>query len=482
MYENPAFDIRCYLSNPLMNNVTFSSHCRMNNEFLYMDEKYGGDVGIFRDGIDAVHNTLDYIPTTYYNEHPEWFFVHENNRGVKTIYDICFSRVGLTENGEIDDALEVSPVKIAVERLKSFILKSNSTYYMIGQEDHVETCSCSECKIQEQKYKRSGMLLRFVNAIAREINGWLPSQNIDREIKIVTFAYYYSQTAPLNNDGEIIRSNCGIEPEPNVYVRLAPITAYNYYSLQDEKQDAVVRTMFSEWSKITDRLFIWNYNTAYNGYFVYYPVMQHWNEDLQLFAQKDTAYVLMQSAYNEINTWQNIMETYIASKLLWNPKASITKLKEEFITHYYQGFDDLITEFMDNLDIKYALNFAGIGIPKNKIPLSAIGDMDTLLDSELYSVSFWERELELLALADERIDNMNISQSEKSTLKNRVAVIRLTPQYMVAMNYSNYYPGDEFGRADFLKEFFTNCQKLGVVLYSESGSIDGLKKLLQYNG
>ncbi len=479
--EIPAFNVRSYLSNPLMNNKEFAVKMRMNNEFLYLDGKYGGDVGIFRDGIDSVHNTLDYVSTDYYTAHPEWFFRYYNRiKDEYEIYDLCYSHVGLKENGEIDNTLTESPVKIAITNLKNFIKNSDSTYYMIGQEDHEETCSCETCLEQEAKYGRSGMLVRFINAIAREIKEWCVEENIQREIKIITFAYYYTQSAPLDASGNPKDST--VIPDQNVYVRLAPIRAQNYYAMKDEKQDDSIKNMFSGWEKITDRFWIWSYHTGYGGYLVYYPTMHHWQDDLKMYAENKTDYVLMQSAYNEINTWQNVIETYVASKMLWNPNLDAEVLKNDFIEHYYYGVDDLVKQFINNFDVKYALNFAGVGIQENKIPLSRIGDMDTLMDPDLYSVNFWQTQLNLLDTADERIDTLNVSLEEKNNLHKRIATIRLTPQYMIAMKYDSYYLNDVFGKNNFYKQFFENCQTLGVNLYTESGSIDSLKTILGYTG
>ncbi len=488
--EIPAFPNRVYLSNPLMNNPHFAAHMRMNDEYLTMPEKYGGaiDLGVQE---DAVHNTLYYVfgyqkdktaaidpymSEDIYKEHPEWFFVKNNK-----IYDICYSKVGLTESGEIDQTLENSIVKIATERMKSFILRdSNKIYFMIGQEDYIETCTCATCMLQEGRYKRSGMLVRFVNAIAREIKAWVAEEELNREIKICTFAYYYSQPAPLNKEKEPLDKT--VIPEDNVYVRLAPITADNYYSMSDPNQADDVKTMFADWSKITDRFLVWSYHTAYGGYYVYYPTMHHWKEDLQMYASMDTAYVLMQSAYEENEVWTNHMETYVASKMLWNPNLDAETLKQEFMAYYYKGFSEYIDEFIDNMDVRYALNMAGVGIPESMRPSSKIGSMSALLEPQLYSVAFWERQFELLELADKRIDELDISEEEKKIYHVRVAMIRLTPQYMVAVRYDYYYPDDVFGKNKFLGEFFDNCKAIGANYWKESGQLNALKAQLGYTG
>lgn len=487
--EIPAFDNRSYLSNQLMFNSAFAARMRMNNEYISMNnkmpDKHGGKIeqGILE---DDVHNTLyyvfghtnrnEYISEPYYLAHPDWFFVDDG-----IVKDICFSKVGLTEDGQIDQSLSDSLVKIFVERLKEFVLRdTHAKYFMLGQEDYIDTCNCSECQRQEALYGRSGMLVRFVNAVANEIKAWKEQEGIDREINIVTFAYYYSQRAPITAEGTPLHPT--VVPADNVFIRLAPITAYGYFGVADERQATAVQTMFADWSKITDRFWVWTYHTCYGSYFVYYPTMQHWQEDLQMFASMNTTYVLMQSAYSENVMWTNHMETYVASKMLWNPDRSAEELKKEFISYYYAGFDDLITEFIDRLDVQYAINICGDEIAESERPLAGIGGQDVLMNPTLYTTAFWEGLFELLNLADARIDKMNLGELEKKELHSRVAAVRLTPQFMVAMKYDFYYSGDVFGRKEFLQEFFTNCSELGVGMYSEGGSIDALKTLLGYSG
>jgi hypothetical protein len=271
-------------------------------------------------------------------------------------------------------------------------------------------------------------------------------------------------------------------PEDNVYVRLAPITADNYYGLSDPNQADDVRTMFADWSKITDRFLVWSYHTGFGGYYVYYPTMQHWQEDFKFYEANDTAYVLLQSAYEENEIWTNHMETYVASKMLWNPDLDAETLKQEFMAYYYQGFSEYVNEFIDNMDTRYALNMAGVGIPESLRPHSKIGGMNELLEPQLYSTAFWERQFEILALADKRIDELDISDAQKKIYHDRIAMIRITPQYMVAVRYDYYYPDDVFGKNKFLGEFFDNCKAVGANYWKESGQMNALKAQMGYNG
>ena len=474
----PAIQNRCYLSNQLMHNREFAAHMRMTNEYIAQEEKYGGDIGIFRE-IDAVHNTLDYVTDAYYAQHPDWYFVYGEGESAE-IYDIHFSNVGLNEDGTIDDSLEISPVKVAIANIKRYIQESDSTIFMIGQEDRTITCECSECKRQEAKFGRSGMIIRFVNAIVREVEAWMEEEGIERDIRFATFAYYYSQTAPV--DTQLQPLDPSVVPHEKLYIRLAPITAYNYYGLQDENQSIVIQNMMTGWTALTDRVMIWTYHTAYSGYLCYYPTMQHWEEDLRLYAEQDALYVLMQSAYQVNAIWINHMETYVASKMMWNPQLNVEDLKREFISYYYAGIEEYVIEFMDILDTHYATFMAPGGVDASLRPITTIGGADSLMNPQLYSVNFWENIFDILDQADNKIETLDISEEEKTDLHDRVAMIRLTPQYMVMMKYDMYYPDDPFGKFEFYDAFFASCAKYDIQYVTEAQTIDGLKFNLGYTG
>ena len=471
--EIPDIQNRCYLSNQLMFNNEFAAHMRMTNEFLTPMEKYGGGLELYKEKVDQVHNTLDYLTEDYYSEHSDWYFVNNGE-----IYDIHFSNVGLNEDGSINESLEISPVKIVIENIKKYIQESDSTIFMIGQEDRVETCTCEECKRQEAKFGRSGMMVRFVNAVIREVTEWMDEAGIDRDIRFGTFAYYYSQLAPV--DAELNPLDPSVIPHEKLYIRLAPITAYNYFGLTDENQLITIRNMISGWMAVTDRIMVWTYHTAYSGYFCYYPTMQHWAEDLRLYAENDALYVLMQSAYNVNAMWTNQMETYVASKMLWDCSLSVEELKREFIKYYYAGIEEEITEFIDTLDMHYAIFMEPGNVEASLWPDTRIGGADSIMNPQLYSVNFWENLLGILDRADDKINTLDISEKEKEVLHDRVGMVRLTPQYMIMMKYDMYYPDDTFGKFEFYKAFFDSCAKYNVTMITESQSVDGLKFSLGY--
>ena len=471
--EKPAFDNRCYLAGSTMSNREFSSRMRMNNEWIRMPEEYGGDIGI-----TGGHNTLEFVPPKQYAErHPEWYFKDVSR---DKIVDICYSHLGILSNGEVDNTLEESPVKLAIEEMYKRVIdpkNSDIDYFMLAQQDTFSIlvkCNCDDCLTQNEFYARSGMLIRFVNAVSRGVKRKLKEAGIERKFNLVTFSYMWSEEAPWDHV-----NNCPLDttvvPDDNVFIRLAPANTKNYYSLMDKSQIRSVREMFGLWSKLTNNLMTWTYHVDYGAYLTYFPVIQHWQEDLQLLKRMGVRYAFMQSAHNEKLLWQDKINVYVASKMLWNPSLNPFEIRREFISLYYCGVEKYVNAFIKNFDEKYN-EFLGENAPLLLRPSTRIGG--NLTDSKLYNRAFWEKQFEVLDTAITAIKQLSLSEDKKEALRKKIVEIRLTPMYMMGIKYDDYFPEDEEGKKRFWESFFESCEYVGYTRYRENGDMQRLRRVI----
>lgn len=468
--EIPAIPNRVFLNAQSLEDAEYCAHMRMNNEYIEIPERLGGRLGMYNKGIHPTHNTLDYIPKELYEKHPDWFYKNPEGK----IIDICYANAGITEDGRIDETLAESPVKTAIESLKKFILNSHDKYFMIGQMDSLEYCDCEKCRAQEMKYRRSGMNIRFVNAISDGIMAWMTKNKIRREIIICTFSYHFSAEPPVDfKTGQPLDTT--VIARDNVAVRLAPIQGYHYYGMLEEGQLASVKRQFLLWPKVAKRFMVWTYNINYAHYPLYFPTTRHWQEDFRLYRKIGAEYVMVQSAYNEPVHWTDYLEGYLASKLMWDPEQDLERLREEFLSHYYGPAAGCIREFLDRFDERYASFLLG---PEEKRPKPLMNNSD-LLDPTLYSREFWETQFALLENAFARAQSLEETARER--LLSRIRMVQLTPQYMVAVRFDDYYPGEPEKKHSFLKAFFDNCAKTGLKKYYETKTLDDLKKSLGYS-
>ena len=175
-------------------------------------------------------------PSVYFDEHPEYFALRD---GVRTGTQLCLTNEDVkdTVTKEVLELLEEKHNPAATEQILS-----------ITQADNGEYCQCESCAALDSTYgSPAGTMLAFVNEIAGRIKATGKYGNIVFD----TFAYQYTRTAPT-----------GIVPRDDVIVRLCSIECCFGHTLDDPKCNANTAFMqdLEDWSKLCDRLYIWNYN------------------------------------------------------------------------------------------------------------------------------------------------------------------------------------------------------------------------------
>lgn len=472
----PAFENRCYLSYEGLENVKFMSRTGTNNEYRLIPAEYGGKLGWFMglDGEDfhPTHNTLYYVkPSEYFSSYPEWYYTG----GKDFPRELCYSGVGLTEDGNLDPELEDSPVLAAARTLKRYIMNSDDLYFMIGQMDIADYCKCDKCLAEEKKYGRSGMNIRFVNAVARETVKLLEKENVkDREFYVITFAYAWSQEPPFDENGGI--GDGSVIPDKNVIVRLAPISAENYFGLTEKGQSEDIIRQMKGWQKVLKSCMSWTYHACFGSYFVYYPTIRHWKRDFAFLKKMGDKFIMMQGAYNEKNIWTEKLDYYAASRLMRNTRLNPYRLRREFIKLYYGEAAKYIEKFIRNFDKKYAVMFGKNFLKNDKWrPRSNISVAWTrLVYPRAYTTKFWEKQLNILDEAERAVKESVTAAEEREKALLKIEAVRLTPLFMILTGYDKYYPSDKEGKAAMKGKFFAAAEKLGVKHYRE-GAKSSLK-------
>jgi len=195
------------------------------------------------------HTMFNFVsPDEFFDEHPEYFSMIEGRR-IRDHAQLCLT------NPEV--------LQIVIERLKKTIAAHpECKIFSVSQMDWYNPCTCPECAaIDEAEGSQMGTMLRFVNKVANAIAEEYPHVLID------TLAYHYTRQAP-----KITR------PAPNVTVRLCTIegcfthpleecdvVTCDYYK-KNMTDDMSMRKDFNDWSRICNRLSIWDYQTNFTYY------------------------------------------------------------------------------------------------------------------------------------------------------------------------------------------------------------------------
>ncbi len=188
--RRPAFEYRePYFRESLDRN--WAARNRMNGASMKLNASTGGKISYY----PFVHSFYKMIPPEkYFGGHPEYFSLIDGKRRWQG-GQLCLT------NPEL--------LKESVARVMEWIAeRPDATIVSVSQNDWMGWCECDNCRRVEREEggAHSGPLLRFVNALAEEVEKRYPDKLID------TLAYWYTEEAPAKT-----------RPRRNVRIRLCPI-------------------------------------------------------------------------------------------------------------------------------------------------------------------------------------------------------------------------------------------------------------------
>lgn len=267
-----------------------------------------------------VHTFYPLIPPDrYFSTHPEWFSEIDGKRTSQNA-QLCLT------NEEMRQEL-VKNLKIKLRD------NPNATIASVSQNDCFNPCTCPQCRaVDEEEGSPSGSLLRFVNAVAADIEVDFPNITID------TLAYQYTRKPP-----RIVR------PRPNVIVRLCSIECSFSRPLDGPSNKAFLDDL-EGWSKIADRLFIWDYTTDFSNYIQPHPNYGVLGPNIRLFIKNNVRGIFEQGAYQSWGSEMAEMRAWILAKLLWNPVLDAGRLRQEFLNGYYGPMAGQISKYLALLE------------------------------------------------------------------------------------------------------------------------------------
>ncbi len=274
---------------------------RCNGHANRLDEKHGGK----HTYQGFVHTFYPLIPPKkYFKDHPEWFSEINGKRSNKRA-QLCLT------NEEMRKEL----VKNLKERLRK---NPAATIASVSQNDWRGNCQCSRCAaIEKEEGSPAGLMLRFVNSVAADIEEEFPN------VAISTLAYQYTRKPPKY-----------VKPRDNVIVRLCSIECSFCKPLADERNKEF-RDDIVGWSKICNRLYIWDYTTNFRHHIMPHPNLRVLGPNVKFFADHNVKGIFEQGAYTTNGAEMAELRAWVLAKLLWNPRRDGQELTEEFIAGYY---------------------------------------------------------------------------------------------------------------------------------------------------
>lgn len=385
-----------------------------------------------------VHTFYGLIPPDrYFKDHPEWFSEIGGQRTAANA-QLCLT----------NEEMRAELVKNLKERLRA---NPAATIASVSQNDCFNPCQCARCAaVDQEEGSPAGALLRFVNAVAAEIEPEFPNVAID------TLAYQYTRRPPAK-----------VRPRPNVIVRLCSIECSFSVPLADERNRAF-RDDIVGWSKICDRLYIWDYTTNFNHYILPHPNLRVLGPNVRFFVEHGVRGVFEQGAYQSYGSEMAELRGWVLAKLLWDPTLDAQKLIDEFLDGYYGPAAGPIREYLKLTHDAVAASGDALGC-------------FSPADAKFLSLPMLSAGLRLLGQAE-------TAASEDVALRQRVQVAELPLLYTLLVRWETLrkdaeagaapWPVDDSIRAVF-ERFMQIAQAEHVTMVAESRPLEWLRGVVE---
>ena len=169
-------------------------------------------------------------PDKYFAVHPEYFSLINGKR--EPVSQLCVT------NPDV--------FRITLAELKKRIQENPEDHYWdVSQNDRHSNCTCPNCQaVDDREGTPMGSVLEFVNKIAAEF----PDKIIS------TLSYQYTRRPPAK-----------IRPAENVSIMLCSIECNRSEPILTDPLSASFRSDVQDWSKICDKVFIWDYVVQFSN-------------------------------------------------------------------------------------------------------------------------------------------------------------------------------------------------------------------------
>ena len=230
-------------------------------------------------------------------------------------------------------------LKIVTEKVLLW-LGENPTAKIVSvtQNDSNSYCRYDNCeKIADEEGTQSGVLLRFVNKVAKEVAKKHPDVLVD------TFAYQYTAAPPLK-----------VKPEKNVVIRLCSISCCFAHPFENDfcpnssfSKNERFMEQLTQWSKIAPNLSVWDYSVSFSNYLLPYPGIYVYQTNIKTMLKNNVNGIMNEGSYNVEHGNFAELKAFVLAKLMWDADYNVDLAVNEFTTGYYGRASDYIRMYVD---------------------------------------------------------------------------------------------------------------------------------------
>lgn len=282
----------------------WSARNRLNGHFHLLDASVGGRI----EYKPFAHSFYDLVPPDrYFDSHPE-YFAYVRGKRRKELAQLCLT------NEDV--------VSLAVQQTRNWLTENpDISIVSVSQNDGGGWCECGPCSqvIREEGGAAAGLAVRFVNRVAGQLAVSHPGRIVDM------VAYQDTADAPLL-----------ARPLANVQIRLCPIDACQAHSYEACVYNRALYDRVQKWSRIAPRLIVWQYSVNFSHFLMPFPNYDSLISDIPKFRRAGISGMFIEGAVSEGGGGDDAeLRSYLAARLLWNPKVSAATEIHEFLEAVY---------------------------------------------------------------------------------------------------------------------------------------------------
>ena len=413
----------CYFTDSFKE--SFASHNLLNSNLAKLGTHVGGKTKWF----NCHHSFSDLInPDEYFDTHPEYFSMIDGKR-VNIHTELCLSNPDVFE--------------LCLKRVKEWI-KSNPDckVFSVAQDEWMGhwirmACECPHCKAFDDEHgAQSASIINFVNKIAEALEDEYP------DVLIHTFAYQYSRKPPK-----------GLIVHKNVIVRLTNIECSWNESIEEGAErdkngrNAAFLDDLIGWSKLTNRLYIWDYAVNFRNYLLPFPCIRSMAKNISLYKRIGVKGLLMQGNFSAGgHGYLDELKSFISAKLMTDD-YDLDELIKTFCDGYYGKASNKVIEYINLFEDSI----------KDKV-LWLYDDADSALFSD-----------EVVSKGRSIINEaLELAKDEKENIKEHMNILALSQDYLEIVRS----PLDSEGRNNRIDEFNFEVRKYGITELFERTNLD----------
>ncbi len=351
----------------------------------------------------------------YYDAHPDWYSADKKQ--------LCLSNMQMRDEffKNLITAILENPTK---------------KYFNLGQEDNDFFCECEKCTKKVKEINRTGLLLEFVNDMARRVKAWQKQNGVDREIVISFFSYgEFGIVPPVKKvDGKYVPIREDLVAEDNVMVIHAPLgLTLDHSKAITDRDNEYIKEMISAWKCVCDRCGVWLYYGSFRRNFDFNDGLYSFKDNVEFFMDKNCEYYYVESNSSKGGVALQALTLYIHTRLEWDCTLDVNDLICEFCNGYYGPAGNAMKSYVCYVENYFDKTRARIekltGEPFHKgmcltdtVPVGFY-DLNMVYDLTL-----------LIEEGENAVKNSGLSENEKQAYLNRLDMERLT-LYFIQIEY-----------------------------------------------